>query len=415
MLDGLLDIGKEIRAVQSRRLQHAVMSITRDRCARDIAFLADEFTHPKQALKALQVLLAMSDGSAANLMRHPAFNFWTRAVRRRVDPADLDRRARYADELQSLVWAASCCEFSERFRWNVVADYRGGVRAPPLGCHLELGDEWSGRTLTLESDGECVHVLDGVTRLGTLTVGESSTGVTLVTHGGQVRVRCAPRLFADACEVSSRDPWLRVRFTGTNQRRTGTDFHAVDDCAYHSERRHEQLESAANLITEVWPEVAEDISIFTAVIVPFWRDPPDHSSFSVGSRQGAIYVSEGDLQLVAEMLIHENAHVKMRQMQALDGLLIDPRDDTTRIQVPWRPDPRPLPGVFEGMFVFVHISEFCIRLAKIRPEARQRARELADSLRMVFAEFSGRAKLTREGQNFLGEMSNWIEDIDSRC
>ena len=41
---------------------------------------------------------------------------------------------------------------------------------------------------------------------------------------------------------------------------------------------------------------------------------------------------------MVEMLLHENAHVKLRQIQVLDSLLEDQWDGNMRFAVPWRPD-----------------------------------------------------------------------------
>ena len=49
-----------------------------------------------------------------------------------------------------------------------------------------------------------------------------------------------------------------------------------------------------------------------------------HRAFTVSSRQGAIYIGQAPVDTTIEMLIHENAHVKLRQIQALDPLYRTP-------------------------------------------------------------------------------------------
>jgi len=416
MFQGRLSIGKDIHLAQSCDLQLEVMRKNRAQCARDIANLVDDFSHPKEGLKALQSILALSEQSANLLIRHPSFQYWSRAVKRKSDEHALEFRRRLADELQSIVWAITGVEFADEVSWNVVADYRGGLRALPLGCYIELGEKFAGRKLMLRTADDHVHVLADGMPLCTLQMADDKSGnPTLVALSENVEVVRHPRIFFGACEVGSRDPWLRVRLTGSNQRRDGADVFGVDDLSYNVSRRNESIEPAAQLICDMWPEAARDIATFTSVIVPYWRTPPDNSSFSVGTRQGAIYISEGSPQQVAEALLHENAHVKLRQMQAIDNLLRYPRDDRVTIKVPWRPDPRPLPGVFEGMFVFAHISEFCVRLSRATSVASERARELVGSLRDVYHQFVDKAQMTNEGDNFLNELGVWIEDIRARC
>ena len=137
-------------------------------------------------------------------------------------------------------------------------------------------------------------------------------------------------------EVSNRDPWLRVKLTGTNERTTGTEFSGIDEKLYPELSSVQNIESALALLERVWPAAYEDFAVFTRVIVPISRVPGDITcnagseasassrrfhAYTVSSRQGAIYIGPAPVEPTLEMLIHEYAHVKLRQIQALDPLL----------------------------------------------------------------------------------------------
>jgi hypothetical protein len=69
---------------------------------------------------------------------------------------------------------------------------------------------------------------------------------TLEEHG--YRLAIAPRLFADHVEVSTRERWLRVTLTGTNQRADGTEFFGVNDTLYPDNPPIENLAKGSETI-----------------------------------------------------------------------------------------------------------------------------------------------------------------------
>ena len=113
------------------------------------------------------------------------------------------------------------------------------------------------------------------------------------------------------------------------------------------------------------------------------------------------------------MILHENAHVKLRQIQMLDTLLDDPLDEQVRISVPWRPDPRPMPGIFEGLFVFAHVAEYHKRRAKrIGCEiSLKRVGQLTRDLQHAAAALAKHAVLTDRGQEFFKALCSWVDEL----
>ncbi len=188
---------------------------------------------------------------------------------------------------------------------------------------------------------------------------------------------------------------------------------------------------ALSLLKQYWRDEYHDLAEFTRVIVPI--DPSGsslhtsleanghvnnhrtHLAFTVSSRQGAIYIGPAPVDSSIEMLIHENAHVKMRQIQTLDPLLRDPLDEAFKVPVPWRPDPRPLPGILEGLFVFAHVAEFECQRWHADPASlniasmNKRLKGLCYAVECL----EENAKLTDGGIEFLAMMKHWVSDL--RC
>lgn len=378
-----------------------------------------------EAFAAMLALLGLPMEQRRAIMLHPTFRFWLQGMRRAsvagLEPVRRDLLAR----LSSFVW--SLRGLSGRRVWT---DSSGGLRCPAAGRHVELGDAYAdqpveatpeeGEVVLRCRDGLTVRVpyedLDGAIEEPPPTVAEHGYSLTL-----------SPRLAQGRIEVSRRDPWLRAALSGTNQRTDGVDFFAVDDAAYPRDARLEVVAAALDEIAEMWPEAHADIAEFTRVIVPVAPPPgvlprargadgPVNLAFTVSSRQGALYLGEADVDATIEMLLHENAHIKLRQAQAIDPLLCDPLDESVRLPVPWRPDPRPIPGILEGLFVFAHVAEFELRRRERAPHRVPRDRLAArlGDLRYAADCLTRNAAVTAEGTSFLTQMQGWLDALETR-
>ena len=83
---------------------------------------------------------------------------------------------------------------------------------------------------------------------------------------------------------------------------------------------------------------------------------------------GAVALALPDsTDMLGELLVHEMQHVKLTALCDLVDLF-DPAD-STRYQVPWRPDARPVDGVLNGTYAYLAVGELW----------RSRARERASS------------------------------------
>lgn len=92
-------------------------------------------------------------------------------------------------------------------------------------------------------------------------------------------------------------------------------------------------------------------------------DPHMHISFSVPKLAGVIFLSQPTPEMgvpgwlkLGEVLVHEFGHNELNLYQESQQLFKD--DPEQRFYSPWRPDPRPLNGLFHGIYSFWHVAEF---------------------------------------------------------
>jgi HEXXH motif-containing protein len=169
--------------------------------------------------------------------------------------------------------------------------------------------------------------------------------------------------------------------------------------------------TAADLIRRAWPEQYDDLRQTLQIVVP--RNAPSGwraHGMTVSSYQGAVWLMAKGVLPLFENLIHEQSHVKLRYIEDYVGLL-ESEQEEKRFEVSWRSDPRPLKGIFEGIYVHLQMLEGLTRLLDIDQEVVSRdaiveriARltpEIGEGLRV----FSNNARLTSAGREFV----RWCE------
>lgn len=416
MFDGRLSIGPDPAEEQSLWLQAEAAAKLQRQFLASAIMMGEESDHAEQVLAAVSLVGSLPDMTAAAFLLHPSVRYWLQASRRTTSAEHRAHRHRVIDELSSLVWPLATLSRLGGVTWRVVADERGGIRMPPFGSYLELSDAHASQPILISSRRDEIELRTSEGELlGALMWEEADDGCPAIRAiRGGVQEVYFQRLFGGNTMIDSRDPFLRVKLTGTNQRKNGTDFFAVSADLYDDSLPVPHIADAAALIEEVWPEIAQDIGIFTHVIVPIWLPKAQRGAFTVSSRQGAIFVGEGNCDDVAEMILHENAHVKLRQIQLIDTLLRDPLDETIKIAVPWRPDPRPVPGVIEGLFVFSHVAEFHLKREPRSAELDSRTERLVAHLVAAYEAVVDCADLTEAGEEFISEIGDWIRSLADR-
>jgi hypothetical protein len=353
------------------------------------------------------------------IILHPTFRYWVQAMRRTSRGDEPEREKQFARSLVDFVWYEQVIEHKLNQTWTVWTDDRGGLRCSRLSKFIEFGREYSNKPVDISpsSGGAMFSLVSGEEAYISADVLQNKAKPsTKKSVQNNFYISDAPLVADDKVEIWARDPWLRVDLTGTNQRTTGVNFFGTKDELYFEESQPEFYATALNFLKEIWIEQYEDLLRFTHVIVPMLPSQNVNRAFTVSSRQGAIFVDAVEPHLMVENLIHENAHIKLRQIQLLDRLIENPSDESQKFSVPWRPDPRPIPGIFEGLWVFTHIAEFRLKLFVLEDsvEYLQAFEKLIEDLGAAHQILSDNARLTIIGQQFLEKMGEWINNLKKR-
>lgn len=119
------------------------------------------------------------------------------------------------------------------------------------------------------------------------------------------------------------------------------------------------LGKALDLIRVADPAVADQMDAIIKWYFPIQTQDKRqvHNSFSISWLHGAIFLSEsyGFLPL-AEAMVHEYRHNELWMAMSVDKHLRNASQTT--LYSPWRPDARPLSGLYHGLYVFTGLLEF---------------------------------------------------------
>ena len=202
---------------------------------------------------------------------------------------------------------------------------------------------------------------------------------------------------------------LRLRESEVPERGTGIVWGQLDlNGDSYGEFDSSIFSTACDLLEIVWAEEYIDFCNTLRVVVP--RRAPDGwhmDGFTVSSYQGAVWIGAQDLVSVFEALVHEQSHVKHRYIEEAIPLLAE-RQKADKFWVGWRTDPRPIEGIYEGVYVNVHCCRALFRLlqhsllsAEEAELAQTRYVELRQQTREGTALLEKHARFTQAGESFL--------------
>jgi len=148
-----------------------------------------------------------------------------------------------------------------------------------------------------------------------------------------------------------------------------------------NERSVTRLSEALALIGRVWPEAREQIDDLVRFIVPVGGY--GLRSGTVSRTFGAVYVGMDDPCLdavrLADLLVHESAHLQLEVNQAHGALLKNPLE---KGRSPLRPDPRPLDGILHAAFVLRRVLSLLSKVSdQGAPDEVATARGLMENYR----------------------------------
>jgi hypothetical protein len=351
----------------------------------------------------------LSDSIKSKIIMQPSFHYWLRVMRRILITSDTKRIEKFVLDFSSLVWIEVIEQLGSTI--NIKLDSYGGLRCLRYSRFLEFGKPYANaKGFVTKRESDFVFSFeDGLNVIipeADIKNNIDDPAPSIEKHGYFVNEQM---LVENLFTVSSRDEYLRVKYTGTNQRRDGVDFFDIVDDDYENVFHAEKIASCLQLIKKAWPDQFHDLGKYTKVAVPRTSGPNLTIAFTVSSRQGAIFLDDIDSIRMAENIIHENAHVKLRYLQLIDTVLEDFSDDEAKYIVSWRKDPRPLPGILEGVYVFSHVAEFYVHLYQVDAKLiyLSRAQQILDDLSVASDILKNNAKFTLLGRILFDEVTKW--------
>ncbi len=351
---------------------------------------------PSAAWAALTAADEVASEACTRLLLHPQVGAWAAYVLRRA-------RGRAASEAPFWVDAgvvhtlALLAGARAALPWRTLLPARDGhVMLPALGTARFPGlPRWS-----------CVEATTGA---GEIRLRAGGTEVVVPDDPG----REAPGWWPLRRLVAGDDVRLSVFLDDLDPYRELADPVGPDRLgAAEAERWSRLLDGAWALLSRYHRDTAEALAaaVVTVVPLPSYGSGASRSA-STGEAFGSVMTSppldEVDL---AVTLVHEFQHIKLGGLTHLIPLA-DERDAPRPVlYAPWRDDPRPLPGLLQGIYAFSGIAEFWrVR----RHGVADRDRPVADfefayargQVEAALAQVAGAPELTDAGRRLVSGLS----------
>jgi HEXXH motif-containing protein len=179
-----------------------------------------------------------------------------------------------------------------------------------------------------------------------------------------------------------------------------------------------QLAEAWAILVSDWPDLADAMSAGLSVVVPLpVGDGREVRSASTGDGFGAALLSpHPDPVTLAASMVHEFQHIQLGSLLHLLTLVREPAANDPNVYAPWRDDPRPVPGLLQGIYAFFGISGFWQRHRRSAPPGGKALAdfEFAYARRQTAAALSTLVSsrlLTVRGQQFIRVLAGQVRGL----
>ncbi len=376
---------------------HAVAEVARDR--EPGIFAAGAFD---ESLAALAAAHRRSQDAVAGVLLHPHVGTWAMHCLRRMhgtQPATVPLAADLG-HLGAIVAAAALraghgCEMNVWLR-------DGTIMVPTFGL-AQVG----------------VHVGWGRARVGTeghrLHIAAGGTSVTVPVDGPFPDSRWLP-LHRLTSAANADAPRIEVFLDDIDP------FRDVDEALFPTSRLdHLAVAGWQVLLDEAWDLLArhhraraEAIATALRSLVPLEAGHGGWAEVSATSVEafGAVTLTPPREALtLAATLVHEVQHAKLGGLLELVPLVApaSPREDTDLHFAPWRPDPRPLDGLFQGAYAYLGLTHFWADHRRLVDGAAARVAHFEfarwrDQVRQAVGVLQASGRLTEAGAAFVAGM-----------
>jgi uncharacterized protein len=175
----------------------------------------------------------------------------------------------------------------------------------------------------------------------------------------------------------------------------------------------ELLDGAWTVLVRHHRDVAEEVTRAISVFTPLL--PPALGQSSATSREtfGSIALSTPpDPVTMAVTLAHETQHAKLSAL--LDLVRLTKPDDGSRFYAPWREDPRPVPGLLQGAYAYLGVTDFWrrqhhVEIGDIAVEAAAEFAQWREAALTVTRTLLDSGRLTPSGETFASIMARQLD------
>lgn len=273
--------------------------------------------------------------------------------------------------------------------------------------------------------------LVGYARAGWLSLPAVGRLALDVSEGAAVQLSTrAGRLLVQGTEIDDTAPtWQPVRRLGVSRAAIPIDV-ALDDIDPYRDAYHvpaaDRLSTAEvsrwrRLFVDTWriltrhaPVRASELAAGLQSMVPLTK--PDARAARSATVREAVGVVGLDLPASAAdfavALVHEFQHSKLTAV--IDIVPLYDGSSTETFFAPWRADPRPVGGLFQGTYAFLGVADTWRSLSEdgiAFPEAERRFAEAREQVSVAVATLAGCGLLTPAGQRFVDGMAEAAADL----
>lgn len=251
-----------------------------------------------------------------------------------------------ASALGGFVAAAQLAQPKVALPWSAVVTPLHLGRVVVSGFDVGVIDSFNDGRLQVAGD-------TGVVEIDPTTLAHNDTGVTCA---GSAAATVLPRTRRDSLVVDGFDPRLRE---------TPLPVEPLSAGEKRAEHWVDLLDAGAALLAFIQPRASRQVRHALRVLVPheqldgrkYGMRQREMISSTAGRTVGAFGISLGeeDPLQIAESLVHEHAHTRLRALlwdRAMHNA------DNLRYEAPWRRDPRPISGLVQGIAAFTLVAEF---------------------------------------------------------
>jgi HEXXH motif-containing protein len=285
--------------------------------------------------------------------------------------AALAHFSRYDSVTQKRILRYSSVRFWVDVAWGLVYK-QAHVKFPELHIEMHLNTFWhcvlAAVTLTETGDFTCdiytdVHgrvMLPGTQRYLEFTHADAYTQINVACVAG----KCIYRSHAGVMDVVDRS--IPV-FHGIELNAVDMDHRLHNRASFEYEELTPQslvrweavLDESLNWIAAANPVLYEEICAWTTAFVPVVSKSVDvHLSATFHQSPSIMALSwTPDSTVMSEAIVHEYHHQKLNALMDVTDLMTGAYSQAIYYS-PWRPDPRPLSGIYHGAFVFQAVLEY---------------------------------------------------------